>query len=106
MDRTAFTVRLFVVPPRSERAYAQVDWSDGLVVVESGAIELEAINGLRRTFVKGDVLTLALTRLRVIRNRDPVPAVLSATSRKLAAKLAETAPSRRRQIAYKNACTM
>ena len=81
MDRTAFTVRRNVVPPRSERAYAKADWSDGLVVVESGAIELEAMNGLRRTFVKGDVLTLARTPLRVLRNRNPVAAVLVATSR-------------------------
>ncbi len=81
MDHTAFTVRLYIVPPRSERAYAQADWSDALVVVESGAIELEATNGLRRTFVKGDVLALARTPLRVLRNRNPVTAVLSATSR-------------------------
>jgi len=81
MDRTAFTVRRHVVPPRSERAYAQAEWRDGLVVVESGAIELEAMNGLRRTFVEGDVLTLARTSLRVLRNRNPVVAVLVATSR-------------------------
>jgi hypothetical protein len=81
MDRTAFRVRLYVVPPLSERDYAQADWRDALVVVESGAIELEAINGLRQTFVRGDVLTLARTPLRVIRNRNPVTAVLSATSR-------------------------
>lgn len=81
MDRTAFTVRRYVVPPRSERAYAQAEWRDALVVVESGAIELEAMNGLRRTFVKGDLTTLARTPLRVLRNRNPVPAVLVATSR-------------------------
>ena len=79
MDRSAFTVRRYVVPPRSERAYAQAEWRDALVVVESGSIELEAINGLRQKFVTGDVLTL--TRLRLIRNRNPVTAVLSATSR-------------------------
>jgi hypothetical protein len=81
MDRTAFTVRRHVVPPRSERAYVPADWRDALVLVESGAIELEAMNGLRRTFVKGDVTTLARTPLRVLRNRNPVAAVLVATSR-------------------------
>ena len=81
MDRTAFTVRRYVVPPRSERAYAPADWHDALVVVESGAIELEAMNGMSRTFVKGDVTTLARTPLRVLRNRNPVAAVLVATSR-------------------------
>lgn len=81
MDRSAFTVRKYVVPPRSERVYAQAEWRDALVVVESGSIELEAINGLRQKFVTGDVLTLTRTRLRVIRNRNRVTAVLSATSR-------------------------
>jgi hypothetical protein len=81
MDRTAFTVRRYVVPPSSERAYAQAEWRDALVVVERGAIELEATNGLRRKFVTGDVLTLTCTPLRVIRNRNQVTAVLSATSR-------------------------
>jgi hypothetical protein len=81
MDRTAYTVRRYVVAPCSERAYTRAEWCDALVVVESGAIELESMNGLRRTFVKGDMLTLARTPLRLMRNRNPATAVLSAISR-------------------------
>ena len=81
MAHAAFTVRRFVVPPGGERTYDQAEWRDALVVVESGAIELEAMSGQRRTFVQGDVLTLSRTPLRVLRNFNPVAAVLSATSR-------------------------
>ena len=81
MAGTAFTVRRYLIPPQSEHAYIEANWRDALVVVESGAIELEAMNRLRRTFVRGDVLTLARMPLRVLRNRNPEAAVLVATYR-------------------------
>lgn len=79
---TRFDVRVIVVPPRSERTYAEADWRDSVVVVESGTIELETIRGIRRRFTVGDVLHLAGLRLRVLRNTRDLPAVLSAASRR------------------------
>jgi hypothetical protein len=53
-----------------------------MVLVESGVIELETPGGFRGRFVRGDVLWLAGVRLKSLRNRGRLPAVLSATSRR------------------------
>jgi hypothetical protein len=79
---TRFDVKVIVVPPGSEWAYAETEWRDSLVVVESGTIELETIRGIRRRFAVGDVLHLAGLRLRLIRNAGDLSAILSAASRR------------------------
>ena len=79
---SAFRVRRIVVPPRGERAYRRAEWEGALVLVERGVIELETPGGFRGRFVRGDVLWLAGLRLKSLRNRGRLPAVLSATSRR------------------------
>jgi hypothetical protein len=80
--RPAFGVRKIVVPPRGERTYRPAEWEGALVLVESGVIELETPGGFCGRFVRGDVLWLAGLRLKSLRNRGRLPAVLSATSRR------------------------
>lgn len=79
---SAFCVRKIVVPPGGERAYRPAEWEGALVLVESGAIELETPGGSCGRFVRGDLLWLAGLRLRSLRNNGRLPAVLSATSRR------------------------
>ena len=83
MDReSAFEVRRVAVAPGGSRAYDQADWSDALVVVERGRIELEGLSGARRTFERGAALWLAGVPLRALHNRGREPAVLVAITRR------------------------
>jgi hypothetical protein len=77
----AFVVRLITLPPSRQRRYVEEEWSDTLVVVERGAVELESLSGTPRIFVSGDVLWLDRLSLRALRNRGRVPVLLSAVSR-------------------------
>jgi hypothetical protein len=45
-------------------------------------IELETVNGVRTSFVAGDVLWLVGLELRVLRNRGSIPAVMSSITRR------------------------
>lgn len=77
-----FEMRVVVVEPGDTRAYQESDWSDALVVVEVGQIQLQASSGAHRDFGRGDVLCLAGLSIRALHNRGPEPAVLVAVSRK------------------------
>jgi hypothetical protein len=77
-----FEIRQLAVPPRSIRAFPQAEWADSLVVVEHGSIELECLNGARRSFGSGDVLCLRRLPLRLLRNRGRLPVLLTAISRR------------------------
>jgi hypothetical protein len=77
-----FALRVVAVPPGDELAYVAGDWSDAVVVVEHGEVELECLAGGRRAFACGAVLWLAGMPLRALRNPGPEPAVLSAVSRR------------------------
>jgi hypothetical protein len=77
----AFVLRLITLPPGRQRRYVEKEWSDTLVVVERGAVELEYFSGTHRLFVSGDVVWLDRLPLRALLNRDRVPALLSAVSR-------------------------
>lgn len=79
----AFQVREIVVPPGAERTYKNDEWTDAMVIVESGTIELDSLSGQCTRFTTGDVLFLAGLRLRLLRNPGPHLAVLSATSRRI-----------------------
>jgi quercetin dioxygenase-like cupin family protein len=79
---SGFEMRVMVVDPGDTTAYQESDWRDALVVVERGAIQLEASGGIRRDFATGDVLCLVGLSLRALHNRGPEPAVLVAVSRK------------------------
>ena len=77
-----FLKREVVVLPGAARMYEAHVWRDALVAVKTGSIELQTRNGVRRTFVAGDVLWLAGLPLRWLRNPGPKPAVLEASLRK------------------------
>jgi hypothetical protein len=77
-----FQVRQIVVPPAAERTVQEGEWAHALVVVEHGSIELECLNGARRSFGSGDVLCLRRLPLRRLRNRGRLPVLLTAISRR------------------------
>ena len=81
-----FRIREFVVPPGGERRYIHDEWRGALVVVEKGNIEIESLGGVRLSFQAGAVLFLAGLRIRFLRNRELVPAVLTATSRRMGSR--------------------
>jgi hypothetical protein len=76
-----FGVRLVAVAPGRTRAYDDAEWSDALVIVEHGEIELEGLSGSRQTFERGAVLWLAGLPLRALHNRGREPALIVAVSR-------------------------
>jgi hypothetical protein len=80
----AFDVRRIVVEAGDERPYDEGEWLDSIVVVESGSIELECRCGSRRGFRRGAVVWLIGLPLRALHNREPVPTVLVAVSRRSA----------------------
>ena len=77
-----FRIREFVVPPGAEHSYIRDQWRGALVVVEKGSVEIESIGGVRRCFHTGDVLFFDGLRIRCLRNREALPAVLTAASRR------------------------
>ncbi len=77
-----FECRAVAVEPGGTRIYNEAEWSDAIVVVGSGEIELEALGGARQRFECGDVLYLIGLPLRSLSNRGTEPAVLVAVSRR------------------------
>jgi hypothetical protein len=78
----SFEHRVIVLNPGGEHPYDEDEWRDALVVVERGSVELESRSGVCRPFLCGDVLWLTGLPLRLLRNRDAEPAVLSVISRR------------------------
>ncbi|HET8651402.1 MAG TPA: DUF899 domain-containing protein [Gaiellaceae bacterium] len=76
-----FRFRAITVEAGIERIYNAREWRDALVVVASGVLELESLDGDSYRFGRGCVLCLAGLRLRALRTRGPEPAVLFAVSR-------------------------
>jgi hypothetical protein len=70
------------LPPGGELAYEPADWTDALVVVEEGEIEIECRDGGFRRFACGAVLSLTGLPLRTLHNRGSDPVLLSAVSRR------------------------
>jgi len=77
-----FEQREIAIAPGWERAYAEAEWRDALVVVEHGEIELEYLRGGCQSFQRGDVLWLVGLPLRALRNDGCEPALLLAVSRR------------------------
>jgi hypothetical protein len=77
----SFNLRVVTVAPGCERLYDEDEWRDAIVVVEEGAIDLEALSGACHRFERGDILWLVGWRLRALLNRGSVRVVLSAVSR-------------------------
>jgi hypothetical protein len=78
----SFRLRKVVVAPGSARAYEEDEWRGALVVVESGEIELESLNGSRQSFRRGHTLWLVGLPLRALNNQSSEPALLVAVSRR------------------------
>jgi hypothetical protein len=57
------------------------DWSDCLVLVEYGMVEVECEGGTRRSFAAGDMLALECLPVRALRNHGPDEARLLAVRR-------------------------
>jgi hypothetical protein len=76
-----FEVRLVAVAPGCSRAYDEAEWTDALVLVEHGQIELEGLTGSRQTFERGAVLWLVGMPLRALHNRGREPVLIIAFSR-------------------------
>lgn len=79
---SAFERRSVVVEPGGTRPYDEAEWAGAIVVVESGAVELECDQGGRRRFERGAVLWLTGLALRAVHNVDDEPAVLVAVARR------------------------
>lgn len=70
-----------VLQPGDELDYLLADWSDTLLVVHRGELELECGSGRRAAFAAGAVLTLGGLPLRRLRNACAEPLVLHAMTR-------------------------
>jgi hypothetical protein len=77
-----FDLRVLAIAPGGTRLYQDLEWTDALVVVERGEIELEGLGGGRRRFGCGDVLCLGAVPLRALHNPGRRPALLAAVSRR------------------------
>jgi hypothetical protein len=77
-----FEIRAVGVEPGGHRIYYGAEWSDAIVVVEGGEIELECLGGTRRRFKRGDLLWLSGLPLRALHNPGSEPALLLAVSRR------------------------
>jgi hypothetical protein len=75
--------RVFVtVEPGRPRPYDAAEWRDALVVVETGALELECTAGVRRRFERGATLWFCGLPLRALHSPGPGPTLLVAVSRR------------------------
>jgi hypothetical protein len=76
-----FAVGVVAVAPGAERPFVAAEWTDALVIVERGVIELCGAGGTRRRFARGDLLWLSGVPLRALHNPGGEPAVLLAVAR-------------------------
>jgi hypothetical protein len=74
-------MKVVTLPPQSEQPYCEEDWTDAIVTVEQGEVELECCAGGRKCFQRGAILWLVGLPLRTLRNRGDEPVVLAAVSR-------------------------
>ena len=79
----AFVRTVVVIAPGSEHPYRAAEWADAIVAVERGEVLLEGVWGGQLLVRTGDVLWLAPTPLRALRNAGDEPAVLVAIARRL-----------------------
>ncbi len=77
----SFTRRVLEIAPGAEVPYDPGDWTDALVVVERGELEVEGRCGGCRRFERGDVLWLAALPLLWLRNPGVERTVVAAVSR-------------------------
>ena len=78
----AFELLVITLAPGRVRAFEPAEWRDGIVVVERGAVELEASGGDRARFDRGAVMSLAGLPLCALRNDGRDTAVLAVVRRR------------------------
>ncbi len=76
-----FRLREIEIPAGAMRGYDEGEWREALVVVESGELDLECSQGLRRRFGPGTVMWLSGLPLLALRNSGREPVLLAAVSR-------------------------
>jgi hypothetical protein len=76
-----FEQRRVVIGHAALHRYDAREWSEALVVVERGVLELEWSGGARLCFEPGDTLSLSSLRLRGLRGAGAGPTVLVVLSR-------------------------
>ncbi|WP_433272897.1 hypothetical protein ACQPZA_20785 [Pseudonocardia xinjiangensis] len=77
-----FRTTVVTLESGTTRAFDEAEWSDALVVVESGEVDLECGAGGRRRFRSGAVLCLTGLGLRALHSVGAEPAVLVAVARR------------------------
>jgi hypothetical protein len=78
----AFELLVITLASGCVRAFEPDEWRDGIVVVERGAVELEASDGDRARFASGAVVSLAGLPLRTLRNDGHDTAVIAVVRRR------------------------
>jgi quercetin dioxygenase-like cupin family protein len=76
-------VRTVILGPGDSLDVHPADWSDVLVVVERGRLQVECDSGTRAAFDPGAVLVLAIPELRRLHSVGRTALVLSAVSRRV-----------------------
>ncbi|UXX91188.1 hypothetical protein N7U49_00310 [Streptomyces sp. AD2-2] len=79
--RPGHRVRTVVIRPGEALDYVSEEWTDALVVVEEGLLEVECSSGARARFGSGAVLTFAAVQPRRLLNPGATPLILSALTR-------------------------
>jgi hypothetical protein len=77
-----FAARHIAIDSGCERRYDPTEWSDSLVVVEAGDLELECVGGTCARFDRGAVLFLDSLPLKTLRNCGGEPVLLIAVLRR------------------------
>jgi len=67
----AFDRLTITLEPGDARLTEATEWSDCIVMVERGTVEVECVGGARRSFAEGDLLALECLPVRALRNRGP-----------------------------------
>jgi hypothetical protein len=77
-----FDRKVVTIPAGRSHQSAEHEWTDALVIVATGEIEIECSRGGRRRFDCGSVLWLAGLEVRAIHSRGTDDATLVAVSRR------------------------
>jgi hypothetical protein len=86
-------VRVLILEPGDAVDVQPADWSDALVIVERGCLQIECDRGARAVFGSGAVLALTMPELRRLRSVGTTALVLSAVSRPGPEDLGRSSPS-------------
>jgi hypothetical protein len=90
MDRISFLgagaprnlrLRRLILQPRDALEYHAAEWTDALVIVERGELQVECRSGAQASFAHGAVLAFAGLTVQCLRNAGTSPLVLSVLSR-------------------------